>query len=111
MNTNNNNDFLDAMYGDNNAPPKSPAKTYQKLSGLKLSGSHQYVIEYDGKTLYVANSAYVNLLEKRIQELNATVNSLKNYIKKLANSHNKTIDGISELMRELDNIKTNNPYL
>jgi len=105
------NEFLDQMYGDAGDTPKAPAKTYQKLSGLKLSGSHQYVIEYDGKTMHVANSAYVSLLEKRVQELNATVNSLKNYIKKLANSHNRTIDGMNELTRELDSIKSNNPYL
>jgi hypothetical protein len=103
-------ELLDLMYGSDEQP-KAPAKTYQKLSGLKLSGQHQYVVEIDGKIMYLANSTYVHLLEKRIQELNQTVNSLKNYVKKLANSHNQTIDGLGEMAREINTIRNNNPYL
>ncbi len=100
--------FLSAIYSNSNGAPlvnredetKPEPKTYQKLSGLKLSNAHQYIIEHDGKLLYLANSAYVHLLETRLRETISRLNEIQNQVKKLTNLCNKLATEIQVIKQD-----------
>lgn len=75
-------------------------RSYNQISGLKLSGNHQYIIDYEGKQLYIANSGYVALLEKRLREQLKEIRELQNKVYKLEKTVEKQKNKINELIMQ-----------
>lgn len=73
-------------------------KSYNQISGLKLSGNHQYIINYDGKELYLANSGYVALLEKRLREQLKEIRELQSKVARLEKIVDKQKSKINEII-------------
>lgn len=91
------------LYGMYSEEPeiKAPAKSYQQLAGLKLSGAHEHTLNLGEKTIHVANVNYVKLLEKQVQELRAEIRSLQSYTRRLANHYNKLVKGVEDIERDI----------
>lgn len=77
----------------------------KQISGLKLSGKHQYIINYNGETLYLANSGYVALLEKRIREQLKEIRNLESRVFKLEKRVEQQNKKINELVSEMNRKK------
>ncbi|MCS7316713.1 MAG: hypothetical protein NZZ41_00115 [Candidatus Dojkabacteria bacterium] len=95
----------------NNKQPINPLFDFEKrslnqISGLKLSSKHQYIIEHNGELLYLANSGYVSLLEKRLREQSREIKNLQKKVNSLEKKEKKLIDKINELVTEVNKIKT-----
>lgn len=80
-------------------------RSLNQISGLKLSNKHQYIIEHNGETLYIANSGYVALLEKRIREQLREIRDLQKKISHMTKFEKKITDKMNELIREINQLK------
>jgi len=96
-------DFLYDMYGPQEEQKEEP-KAYQQLAGLKLTGSHEYILDINGKTIRVANSSYVGLLEKQIRELKNEIRNLQTSMNRLARAHNKSVDDMQKINSKITNL-------
>jgi len=104
--------FYSNMYGSNGAPKKpettpttaptpvakAPIPAHQRLSGLKITSSHMFEVEINGRNVTIPSAAYIKLLEDQIKEFRANSRQQANQITRLTNAVNK-------LNSELDKVR------
>lgn len=110
--------FYPSMYGANGKKPekKEPPKpvptnpapvtppAHQRLSGLKITNSHMFEVEINGRNVTIPSVAYVKLLEDQVKEFRNLVREQQNKVTRLTNA-------VQRLSNEIDKIKnTNQPF-
>jgi hypothetical protein len=105
-------DFYPDMYGGDPrrkydepagaTPAISPAAAaHKQLGGLKITGSHIKRIPMGDQVLELPTAAYVKLLEDQIRALRNEVRESQTHNRRLANAHNKLVQQMDLLRREL----------
>lgn len=104
-------DFYPDMYGgdprrkyDDPAAPAAvtpAAAAHKQLGGLKITGSHIKRIPMGDQILELPTAAYVKLLEDQIRALRNEVREAQTHNRRLTNAHNKLVQQMDLLRREL----------
>jgi hypothetical protein len=97
-------DFYSNMYGkpilkkESSNQPKPAAPSYQRLAGLKLTGSHMHEVEINGKIVTIPSAAYVKFLEDQIKDFRQVVRNQGEELKRATRS-------VNTLLKEVERIK------
>ncbi len=106
-------DFYSSMYGSagrQQKPQDKPAAAtpvvpkpippaHQRLSGLKLTGSHMHEVEINGRVVTIPSAAYIKLLEDQIKDFRRTVTQQGDDLR-------RAIRAINKMNTEMEKLKT-----
>lgn len=71
--------FYTSMYGPEELT-KDPAKTYQIMAGLKLSGAHIQTLNFNGQEVKVPGVRYMQLLDEQLRDSKKRIKVLENMV-------------------------------
>lgn len=108
-------DFYPSMYGNNGKKPEkkvepTPVPTnptpvtppaHQRLSGLKITSSHMFEVDINGRSVTIPSVAYVKLLEDQVKEFRNLIREQQSKVSRLTNV-------VQRLSNEIDKLKTTN---
>lgn len=74
---------LTSMYGDEEEENREPAKKYQIMNGLKLSGAHIQRLQVGGQAVEIPGVRYMQLLEEELRDAKRKIRHHESNIQRL----------------------------